>query len=169
MCYLCPYLWFSVCSHESMSVQQITQIALDSSHCMCIWKCVQYVKHGRWWDLGCANMPSPRYSLQAGRTWLASTPFNNSYHTGLITYSSNTHCLQEHCHYLLCSHPCTIQGIWVSSLLLSWVQTAGGDIGWRGRKREENHSGWDGERLTSTFVNKGTGNAGANFLLIYNR
>lgn len=59
----------------------------------------------------------------------------------------------------------------MSSALLSWVQTAGGDTG---RKKEDmqekqNTLGENGETLTSTFVNKGSGKAAANFLLIHNR
>lgn len=52
----------------------------------------------------------------------------------------------------------------MSSPLLSWVQTAVGDMDWRGSKREENGS----ERATSTVVNKGIGKAAANFMLIHN-
>lgn len=129
----------------------ITQIALDGSLCIC----VQYMKCGGGGRLGRANTPSLRYSLQAGKTRLASTSLNNSYHTGLITYTSNTHWSQEHRHYPLDTHPCAHQGARVSSP---------GSNSWRrsGLEREKGR----GERVTSTSVNEG---AAANFPLIHNR
>ncbi len=121
MCYLCLYLWLSVFLHECMCVRQITQTTFDSSCCICIPMCLECMKYGAGGSEGCANMPSQRNSLQAGRTWPASTVINNSYYKGLITYSSNTHWSRGHCCYLFHTHPCTNQGMRVSSPLLSWL------------------------------------------------